>query len=803
METTAIYMQEHHLKTLEYDKILQQLAEHTAFSASRALALALRPVADAADVRRRQQETSEAKALLATRVELSVGGARDVRPSARRAQLEAMLPAEELLAIHNTLRSARDLYQKLAPLHAEAPLLSDMAGQIRPLHHVIEEIERCLDNDGQVMDSASPELARIRRESFAAKERLLERLRRLVSSSETGRYLQEPIVTERNGRYVIPLKVEFRGRIPGIVQDQSSSGATLFIEPLATVELNNHWHELQIAERHEVARILRALSALVGDEADNIVNNVRLLAEIDLALAKAHYSYALNGISPALTEGEWPLAEEPLPPHQQPVYLHKARHPLLDPATVVPIDVYLGGNDTVVVITGPNTGGKTVSLKTVGLLAAMHQAGLHIPAREGSRLPVFSGIYADIGDEQSIEQSLSTFSSHLTHIVAILEQADARSLVLLDEIGAGTDPVEGAALAQALIGEFLARRCLTLCSSHYAELKVFAFGTPRVQNASVEFDVKTLSPTFHLSIGLPGRSNALAIAERLGLPNRILSQARNLVSPDALGADLLLENVRNASEAADAAQRESEAARERAQAMERELRFKLGQIEEARRLVIEEARQQARDELEQLRDELRHWRQRAAQGGGQGAAEPVKEMLRALDRLEEQVQPVAPVSEPVAAPETELQVGDRVYLPKLGQEGQLQEIDGDAGQVSIGGFRVRTELDRIEFRGRERRPAAAQPEAPARRPVGASPGMELDMRGLRVEEAAPVVAKYLEDAYLAALPWVHIIHGKGMGVLKQVVRDQLRGHPLVRSFRPGELSEGGDGITVVQLESAE
>ncbi len=793
-------MEEHHLQTLEYDKILQQLAEHTAFSASRALALALRPSSDVEEVRRRRQETNEAKALLATRVELSVGGARDVRPQAQRARLEASLSAEDLLAIHNTLRSAREIYQKLVPLHAEAPLLADMAGQIRPLHHVIEEIERCLDADGQMLDSASPDLARIRRESFAAKERLLERLRRLVSSAETARYLQEPIVTERNGRYVIPLKVEFRGRIPGIVQDQSSSGATLFIEPLATVELNNHWHELQIAERHEVARILRSLSTLVGDEAENIINNVRLLAEIDLALAKAHYSYAINGISPELTEAKWPLAEEPLPPHQQPVYLHKARHPLLDPATVVPIDVYLGGSETVIVITGPNTGGKTVSLKTVGLLAAMHQAGLHIPAGEGSRLPVFSGIYADIGDEQSIEQSLSTFSSHLTHIVSILEQADARSLVLLDEIGAGTDPVEGAALAQALISEFLARRCLTLCSSHYAELKVFAFSTSGVQNASVEFDVKTLSPTFHLSIGLPGRSNALAIAERLGLPERILAQARQLIAPEAASADVLLENVRQASQAAEAAQRESEAARARVQALEQELRFKLGQIEEARRLVIEEARQQAREELEQLRQELRHWRQQVA---AQGSTMPIKEMLEALDRLEERVQPVAPVGEPTAPSETKLQVGDRVYLPSLGQEGQLQEIDGEAGQVSVGGFRIRTELDRLEFRGRERRATPARPEATVQRPKVASPGMELDLRGLRAEEAPAAVAKYLEDAYLAALPWVHIIHGKGTGVLKQVVRDQLRNHPLVRSFRPGELSEGGDGITVVQLESIE
>ncbi len=803
-------MQDQYLDTLEYDKILQQLAEHTAFSASRALALALRPVTDEDAVRHRQQETTEAKDLLATRVELSIGGARDVRAQARRAQLDALLPAEELLAIDNTLRSGRDLYQKLAHLDEEAPLLSNKAGQIRPLHHVIEEIERCLDADGQVLDSASPELARIRRESFAARERLLERLRRLVSSSETSRFLQEPIVTERNGRYVIPLKVEFRGRIPGIVQDQSSSGATLFIEPLATVELNNHWHELKIAERHEVARILRMLSALVGDEADNITNNVRLLAEIDLALAKAHYSYALNGVEPELTEARWPLSENPLPPYEHPLSLLKARHPLLDPATVVPIDVYLGGDYTVVVITGPNTGGKTVSLKTVGLLAAMHQAGLHIPAMDGSRLPVFSGIYSDIGDEQSIEQSLSTFSSHLTHIVDLLAKADERSLVLLDEIGAGTDPVEGAALAQALITEFLRRKSLTLCSSHYAELKVYAFSTPGVQNASVEFDVQTLSPTFQLTIGLPGRSNALAIAERLGLSEDILVQAREMLSPDALGADVLLENVRNASQAAETAQRETEEARARAEEMERELRQKLGQIEEARRQVIEEAREQAREELEQMRQELRTWRQRAASEGraAQGSAAahpaaPLQEMLRAIERLEERVQPIEPMSEPRTVPDAEMRVGDRVYVPSLDQEGQLQEIDGDEAQVSIGGFRVRTELDRLEYRGRGRPEKEPQPETLTRRAKGPAPSMELHLRGMRADEAISAVTKYLEDAYLAALPWVHIVHGKGMGVLKQVVRDQLRGHPLVRSWRPGELSEGGDGITVVELDSVE
>lgn len=796
-------MDPHSLATLEYPRILQHLAEHTAFSASRELALALRPSTEMDVVRLRQQETTEAKRLLSTRVEVSVGGARDVRAAARRAGLDASLPAEDLLEIGITLASAREIYRKLAPLAGDFPLLAAKAGEIRPLTHVIDEIRRCLDDDGQVVDAASPELARLRREIFTAKERLLERLRRLVSDPTTSRYLQEPIVTERNGRYVIPLKVEHRGRIPGLVQDQSSSGATLFIEPLATVELNNRWHELRIAERHEVARILRVLSELVGTEADNIINNVRLLAEIDLALAKAHYSFALNGVPAELAEGQWPFfaADAAVAPWQQPLYLPRARHPLLDPATVVPIDVYLGGSNTVLVITGPNTGGKTVSLKTVGLLAAMNQAGMHIPAGEGARLPVFSGIYADIGDEQSIEQSLSTFSSHMTRIVDILRRADEHSLVLLDEIGAGTDPVEGAALAQALITTLLERRSLTLCSSHYSELKVYAFSTDRVENASVEFDVETLSPTFKLSIGLPGRSNAFAIAERLGLPEAVLERARGLISAEEISADKLLANVKAASDAAAEERSAAETAHREVRGLQEELRLKLSQIEEARRAVIAEAREQAREELEQMRAELRQWRGRVAAT----ATEPVKEMLQMLDRLEERIEPLEPAGAPQPLEDVEaLQIGDRVWVPSLGQEGVLLEIEGDGALVSLGGFRLRTELHRLQFRGRSLA-AEAPPatEALVRRPLTPSPGMELHLRGLRAAEVPELLDRYIEQAYLSGLPWVHIVHGKGTGVLQQLVRDQLRHNPLVKSFRAGELSEGGEGITVVQLESAE
>ncbi|MGI6368562.1 MAG: endonuclease MutS2 [Anaerolineae bacterium] len=796
-------MDAHSLNTLEYPLILQQLGQFASFSASQALARALWPSTDEQEVRRRQQETTEAKALLASRAEISVGGAHDVRDAARRASLGASLPAEDLLQVEITLNSAREIYRKLAPLADEYPLLAERAGEIRPLNHVIDELARCLDADGQVVDAASPELARLRREIWTARERLLERLRRLVSDPGTARYLQETIVTERNGRYVIPLKVEYRGRIPGLVQDQSSSGATLFIEPLATVELNNHWHELQSAEYHEVQRILRVLSQLVGDEADNIVNNVRLLGELDLALAKAHYSYAIHGMPAEPSEARWPTAEPEaeVAPWSHPLYLPRARHPLLDAATVVPIDVYLGGANTVLVITGPNTGGKTVSLKTVGLLAAMNQAGLHIPAGEGARLPVFDAIHADIGDEQSIEQSLSTFSSHMTRIVNILRQAGPRSLVLLDEIGAGTDPVEGAALAQALITSLLEQGALTLCSSHYSELKVYAFSTPRVENASVEFDVNTLSATYHLSIGLPGRSNAFAIAERLGLPQAVLDQARALVSAEDAGADTLLANVKAAHDEAARERAAAEEAHQRVQRLEADLKQRLGQIEEARRLVLAEAREQARQELDELRSELRQLRRRSSSSP---AEQPVREALATLDEMEDRLEPVEPAGmPPQAAADGPLQVGDRVWLSSLAQEGVLEEIDGDDALVSLGGFRLRTELHRLQFRGRPTVSVRTADQTTVRRGLTPSPGMELHLRGLRAAEVPELLDRYIEQAYLAGLPWVHIIHGKGQGILQQIVREQLSNNALVASFRGGEQGEGGAGVTVVRLESAE
>jgi DNA mismatch repair protein MutS2 len=795
-------MDERYLRILEYDKIIEQLAAHTSFSAGRELALALRPTDDEEEVRRRLQETNEAKALLAIHSEAGVGGARDVRPLARRAAIAGILRPAELLEIRQTLLSARSLRALLTRLAKDYPLLATTAEELAPLPEISTEIARCLDDEGHVLDAASPALAHIRRESHLARERLVERLRRLIGASENARFLQEPLITERNGRYVIPLKVEFKGRIPGIIHDQSASGATLFIEPLETVELNNRWHELQLEEQREIERILAELTRLVGQEAETIIRDVEVLAALDLALAKGRYSYALRGAPAMITPKRWPLAapETPLEPGQHPLNLIRARHPLLPQETAVPINVYLGGNDTVLLITGPNTGGKTVSLKTVGLLAAMHQAGLHIPAADGSQLPVFSGIYADIGDEQSIEQNLSTFSSHMTHIVDILRRADAESLVLLDELGAGTDPVEGAALAQALVQTLLERGCLTICTTHYSQLKLFAFSTPGVENAAVEFDPETLSPTFNLVIGLPGRSNALAIARRLGLDEEIIARAEGLITPQDLQADALLAQVKRAHQAAEEARLQAEQTLAKAQALERELRQKLAEIEELRRETLNAAREEGRKELERLRAEIRRLRQGTLEQAP-GAQTP-RQALAALDRLAEEMAPLQPPTTPPPPEAQALQAGDVVYVSTLGQEGELLHIADQEAEVRIGGFRLRAPLASLAFRRRPQRMPRDQ-ETTVGQPQVASPGMELDLRGRRAEEVAPALERYLDHAYLAGLPWVQIIHGKGTGVLKEVVRQFLAHHPLVASYRPGTLGEGGEGVTIAQFHPRE
>ena len=795
--------------TLELPKILEQLARYTAFSASRELALALAPTSDLEEARQRQQETSEARTLLNSYDHIGVGGARDVRADALAAARGVILDPQVLLDIRATLRQATTLRRFIGRLGNQFPRLADIADRLEECTALQHEIGRVLDETGEILDTASPKLATIRRDLRIAFDRLQDKLQHIIQNPNNALYLQEKLITQRHGRYVIPLKAEFKGRIPGIVHDQSGSGATLFIEPLSTVELNNAWRELQLAEEDEIRRILRDLCALVGHEAPYIVHTVETLAALDLALAKAKYAEALDATMPELVG----FRDAPPPHPGSTIRLLSARHPLLDPQTVVPIDVEMDDETYVLVITGPNTGGKTVALKTVGLLALMAQCGLHLPVAAGSRLSVFRDIFADIGDEQSIEQSLSTFSSHMTNIIGILEQADRYSLVILDELGAGTDPAEGSALARALLDDLVSRGITTLVTTHHPELKIYSHQTPGVQNASVEFDLQTLAPTYRLVIGLPGRSNALAIAERLGLPQRIIERARGLMTEEDLLADDLLDEIHRKREesrrAAEASLRSFAALEE----LRAELRGRLDGIEEERRAILAQAREEAQQELEALRAEIRQLRRRLSAAGQ--PLDVIRQIESQVKTLEAAPRLVPETLETLEEEETpHFRLGDLVWVNSLNAEGQIAEIGPDEAEVMVGRLRLRARLDDLSARSKgeskrekRKRPrttvrgAAATPVDVATKP--ASPGLELDLRGQRVEDAIPALEDYLDAAYMAGLPFVRIIHGKGTGALRTAIRERLHGHPLVQRYETGQPNEGGDGVTVVTLVSAD
>ncbi|GAB4543641.1 MAG: endonuclease MutS2 [Anaerolineae bacterium] len=789
-------MNPRHLNTLEFEKILSRLARHADFSASKELARTLSPAVHLAEVLERQTETREARRLLSTSPGVSVGGARDVRPLLEQAARSAALLPAELLDIRQTLVAARDLRRDITRLRDQVPRLADIADRIQECPGLIQEISRCIGDHGEVLDSASPELARIRHELGVVHQRLLDRLNKIVQSPRNSQYLQETFVTQRQGRYVIPLRAEFKGRIPGIVHDQSASGATIFIEPLATVELSNRWRQLQLDEEEEVRRVLLALTGLVAQRAKHIAWTVEALAGLDLAFARTKYAEELDAVEPV-----WP---EPEAGGRAPIRLLAARHPLLDPKTVVPIDMVMPPETTILVITGPNTGGKTVTLKTVGLLVAMAQAGLHIPAAEGSSLPLFKGIYADIGDEQSIEQSLSTFSSHLTNIVRILAECDEESLVILDELGAGTDPAEGSALARAILDHLRERRVTTFVATHYSELKAYAHTTPGVANASVEFDAETLAPTYRLSIGLPGRSNAFAIARRLGLEDSIICAAQDMVSPEALKTEAMLRDIQSQLDAAARERAAAEATRAQLEQHLAELKQRLAQIDEERRDILNSARAEARREIQAVRQELRRLRERwafrprAEEAASQSELE--RETRATLARLETMVDAEEPPPPSEPRYRGPLRPGDLVWVEPYQSLGEVINSRQGKVEVQLGHFRTSVRRNQVEL---HHRPEAQEEKevltTGVQTPAAESPGLELDLRGHTAEEALLHLDRYLDDAYLVGLPWVRIIHGLGTGALRAAVRDALRDHPLVASFEAGKEGEGGDGVTVARL----
>ncbi|MCW5875266.1 MAG: endonuclease MutS2 [Anaerolineales bacterium] len=793
-------MDEKALQTLEFPKVLARLARHASFSLSAERAAALRPAASLAEAQRWLALTGEARGLLKAQPQIGVGGARDMREYLRAAGRGQALAANELLDVKGTLVAGRTLVRQLVDEAAERPLLAEIAARMPSPAGVVDAITKAISPRAEILDSASSKLASIRSELGVVHERLLARMQKLLTSEPFAKALQEPIITQRDGRYVLPIKADSRVRAKGVVHDQSSSGATLFIEPLQVVELNNRWRELQLAERDEEKRILMELSALVAQQAEDITAVMQGLAELDLNFARARYAEEL-GARPVELLAMQPARAEGARHPGVVVRLFGARHPLLDPASVVPLDIELFPENYCLVITGPNTGGKTVTLKTVGLLALMSQSGLHIPTAVGSQLSYFEAVHADIGDEQSIEQSLSTFSGHITNIIRILKAADQRSLVILDELGAGTDPQEGAALARGLLDHLVKAGITTFVATHYPELKDYAHATPGVVNASVEFDLKTLAPTYHLVVGLPGRSNALAIATRLGLPKEIVEAARGSIDPDELRSEDLLDEIHRERERSRQARARAEEAQRAAQSLQAELAARLEAIEDERLEILEAARKESQAELEALRAEAGKLRAQLARA--RQPLQDVQVVQREIETLEEPLEtPIRRQAVPESAPDRPLRLGDLVQVRSLGHRGVVIALgEGDA-EVQIGALRARAKLGDLELL-----PDSAAPNGESERgwsgvqALPQSPGTELQLRGQRYEDALTQLDRYLDQAYAAGLPSARIVHGKGTGVLRDMVRKELGKRNYVERYDYALPHEGGEGVTVAYFRN--
>ncbi len=803
-------MDEKSFHTLEYDKVIKILAQYTSFSAGEDLARNFKPTDDIDEARTWQAETREALLLLDTRNDVTIGGARDVRQAVENALRGFTLLAEDFLDIRSTVSSARNLRRKLVKEIEEFPHLAEIGELIEECPGIVTAVSQTIDERGEVLDSASPKLSKIRQDQRVVHGRIQEKLQKILNSSQNI-YLQESIISMRSGRYVLPLRADARGRVKGIVHDHSGSGATLWIEPIGTVELNNEYRGLHILEQEEIERILAELSAKVADQGDSIKRVVERLAELDLIFARARYAAVTKAVEPDFVQ--WRTFSTPKPPKHanerakwtpphpnlhpgSTIWIKGARHPLLNPETVVPTNLTLDKETFVVLITGPNTGGKTVSLKTMGLMVLMAQSGLHLPAVE-ARLTIFNEVFADIGDEQSIEQSLSTFSAHMKNIIRILSQVDDRSLVLLDELGSGTDPTEGAALAQAIVNFLRDKGATTFVATHYPELKLYASQTIGATNASLLFDIETLSPTFEMTIGLPGRSNAFAIARRMGLDETILDESMRLVGVGSHEVESILDSIYELRDKVESEEAGTRLALRQAEEERDTLQRRLEMIEEERQQILMETRQKAMAELQTVQDEINLVRKSLRDAS---SISKLKKLGKEVSRIEETAfQPIEPAVEIQTRPSKKrpsLQVGDEVFVKTLKVKGEIAEISKKEAVVAVGRLHMRAHLDDLEFKGR---PVEVEPESVSILPTTPSPGIELDLRGLRVEDGLKALEKHLDEAFLARLPWVRIIHGKGTGRLREAVRKSLRKNSHVNSWEEGKDGEGGAGVTVAKL----
>ena len=795
-------MKERTLRVLEFTKIRDRLASKAMTEMGRERCEALVPSSNITEIQRMQAETEEATVILQYVGASPLVPFSDVRASLTLAEKGATLSTKALLEVAALMQSARAARKALDTERDNTPILKELAQRLSTLHNVEQDITNAIISEDEIADRASNELMDIRRHLRGANERIKEKLNQMIRSSAFQKYLQDPIVTMRNDRYCLPVKAEYRGSVPGLVHDQSSTGATLFIEPMAAVEMGNELKTWAAKEKQEIERILAALSAEIAPYADQLRETVETLAELDYIFAKGMLSREMNAVSPKLNQNGY-------------INIIRGRHPLIDREKVVPSNLWMGKDFTSLIITGPNTGGKTVTLKTVGLLTLMAMCGLLIPAAEGSRISVFDHVLADIGDTQSIEQNLSTFSAHMHQVISILEQADRHSLVLLDELGSGTDPVEGAALAVAIIDALKAKGAKLMVTTHYQELKLYAIQQPDVENASCEFDIETLKPTYRLIVGSPGKSNAFAISKGLGIPDAIIEEAKGLVSTENRRLEEAiskLEATRTQLEEQLELARQEQAA---AKAHEQELEQELEQIRAGKAKQLEQARLQATriletttaqsnellTELEQLRKE----KEKASFSAGVTAAKShSKQKLRKLYDLANPLEERAPSTYQLPRP---LRAGDTVRVADTQQTGVVVGKPDQKGSimVQIGIMKSKMPINRLQL--------VEQPAAPkqAKRQPAKSTGkvstkatrkgsMELDIRGNACDEGVYEMEAFLDQAVLSNISTVTIIHGKGTGLLRNAVRQRLKQLSCVKSFRPGVYGEGEDGVTIVTLK---
>ncbi|MFD1953660.1 endonuclease MutS2 [Paenibacillus thailandensis] len=781
------------LATLEFRKIVYKLENAAATSLGKAEAEKLAPSSDLETVKLMLQTTDEAYTADRLKGSAPFGGVADIGPALQRARIGGTLNPAELLDVALTSRASRRVKRHIAGIHEDEPipLLNGVAELIEEHKPLEDDIFACIDEQAEVMDNASAALASIRRELRSGESRIREKLEQMIRSSSVQKMLQDAIITLRGDRYVIPVKQEYRANFGGIVHDQSGSGATLFIEPEAVVAMNNKLRELKAAEQREIEKILQMLTAKVAEAAESLRHNLDQLARLDFAYAKAAVAREMKASRPIMNDRGF-------------LKLKKGRHPLIAPDKVVPIDVSLGNDYTAIIVTGPNTGGKTVSLKTIGLLSLMAMSGLFVPAEEGSQLCVFDAIYADIGDEQSIEQSLSTFSSHLTNIIRILDSMTAKSLVLLDELGAGTDPAEGSALAIAILEHIHRKGCRIVATTHYSELKAYAYERKGIINASMEFDIATLSPTYRLLVGVPGRSNAFAIAERLGLSRDIIDHARGEVSEEDQRVESMIASLEEDRIGAESERQAAESLRRELELERARHEAELRKFEEQRDKLLRKAQEEAREAVAKAKREaeqiIADLRKLALE---EGAAVKEHKLIEARRRLEEAAPELAKAKKKQPSKKDKISPGDEVAVHSLNQKGFVVELSGSKeAVVQLGIMKMKVALDDLELI----KPAASvkpqQPKQAAslKRTRDDQVRMELDLRGANLEEALIEVDRFLDESFLAGMGQVYIIHGKGTGVLRNGIQEYLRRHSHVKSYRLGAYGEGGAGVTVAELK---